>query len=143
MILTSPDFKHNDFIPRKFTCQGLNINPRLMIGKIPVDAKSLALLMGDMDAPSGEWIHWAVYDMPLVSKIDENSVPGKEGKNSFGKARYSGPCPPADVRRYFFKIYALDKELNLPPGVDKETLEKAMKDHILDQAELVGLYKKS
>jgi hypothetical protein len=143
MILTSPDFKHNDFIPRKFTCQGPNISPRLIIGMVPAEAKSLALIVNDVDAPSGDWTHWLVYDMPVISKIDEGGIPGKEGRNSFGKVHYGGPCPPSGIHRYFFTVYALDQELNLQVGADREALEKAMKDRIIDQTELVGLYKKS
>ncbi|MEW5758889.1 MAG: YbhB/YbcL family Raf kinase inhibitor-like protein [Candidatus Omnitrophota bacterium] len=142
MKLTSPEFKHTTIIPEKFTCQGCDINPPLIIEDIPKEAKSLALIVEDPDAPSGLWIHWVVYNIPVVSEIKENSVPGVEGLNTIREKKYHGPCPPSGTHRYFFKIYALDTKLefDLPP--DKQLLEKAMHGHILDKAELVGLYKK-
>ena len=143
MKLTSPAFENNKFIPAKFTCEGEDINPALVIENIPEGAKSLALIMDDPDAPVGTWVHWVVYDIGIVSRIDENSIPGKQGMNDFCKKDYGGPCPPFGTHRYFFKIYALDKELGLDEGVDKKGLERAMQGHILDQAELIGLYKKS
>jgi Raf kinase inhibitor-like YbhB/YbcL family protein len=143
MKINSPEFENNKFIPAKFTCQGEDINPALVIEGIPRGAKSLALIMDDPDAPMGTWVHWVVYDIPIILRIDENSIPGKQGINNFGRENYGGPCPPSGTHRYFFKIYALDKELGLDEGVDKQALEKAMQGHILDKTELVGLYKKS
>jgi Raf kinase inhibitor-like YbhB/YbcL family protein len=142
MKITSPEFKHNQSIPSKFTCQGEDINPALIIEDIPAGAKSLALIMDDPDAPMGTWVHWVVYDIAPVGRINENSIPGKQGNNNFGRKDYGGPCPPSGTHRYFFKIYALDKQLGLNEGVDKKGLEKAMQGHILDKAELIGLYKK-
>jgi Raf kinase inhibitor-like YbhB/YbcL family protein len=142
MKLTSPEFGNNEFIPEKFSCQGADINPTLVIDDIPKDAKSLALIVDDPDAPGMTWVHWVVYDIPVTSEIDENSIPGKQGFNDFGRTTYGGPCPPSGTHRYFFKLYALDAELNLKEGVGKEDLEKAMRGRILDQAELIGLYKK-
>jgi Raf kinase inhibitor-like YbhB/YbcL family protein len=142
MKLMSPEFENNGFIPSKFTCEGEDINPELIAADIPQDAGSLALIVDDPDAPMGTWVHWVVYDMPVVSKIDENTVPGKQGMNDFGRRDYGGPCPPSGTHRYFFKMYALDKKLDLKEGVDKKALEKAMEGHILAQAELVGLYQR-
>lgn len=143
MTVTSPNFKLNGFIPRKYTCQGDDINPELAIHNIPPEAKSLVLVMDDPDAPMGTWVHWVIYDMDVASAIPEHSVPGREGMNSFGRKRYGGPCPPSGTHRYFFKVYALDAKLNLQdPVVDKARVEKAMKGHILAQAELIGLYKR-
>lgn len=143
MRLTSPEFENNQYMPEKFSCQGEDINPVLVIEGIPADAKSLALIMDDPDAPMGTWVHWVVFDMPVVSRIEENSVPGKQGGNNSGRNDYHGPCPPSGTHRYFFKIYALDTALNLKEGSSKGALEKAMQGHILDKAELAGLYKKS
>ena len=143
MKLTSPDFEPGKLIPKKFTCDGDDINPTLMIEGIPTETKSLALIVDDPDAPLGTWVHWVVYDIPVVSRIEENSIPGKQGINDFGRNEYGGPCPPSGTHRYFFKIYALDTELALGEGVDKKALEEAMQGHIVDQAELIGLYKKS
>ena len=142
MILTSPSFKHNTSIPKKFTCQGDDINPALIIKGIPERAKSLALIMDDPDAPVGTWVHWVVFNIPLVPGIDEGSVPGKQGVNSWGRNDYGGPCPPSGTHRYFFKLYALDTELNLDDGVSKKEVERAIEGHILEQVELIGLYKK-
>jgi len=86
------------------------------------------------------WVHWVVYNIPIASKIEENSIPGEQLINDFGRKDYGGPCPPSGTHRYFFKIYALDKELDLKEGARKKDLERAMEGHILDNAELVGLY---
>lgn len=142
MKLTSPEFVHNGNIPARFTCQGDDTNPPLDIADIPPATKSLALIVDDPDAPMGTWVHWVIFDMPVVSRIEENSAPGKEGWNNFGRTRYGGPCPPSGTHRYFFKFYALDTLLNLKEGIRKAELEKAMQGHILAQAELIGLYKK-
>ncbi|MBU1112783.1 MAG: YbhB/YbcL family Raf kinase inhibitor-like protein [Candidatus Omnitrophica bacterium] len=142
MRLISPEFEHKGFIPKKFTCQGQDINPPLNIEGIPEGTKSLALIVDDPDATIGTWVHWVVFDIPLVSKIAEDSIPGKQGINDSGSKDYGGPCPPSGTHRYFFKVYALDRELNLKEGVNKVELEKSMQGHILDKAELIGLYKK-
>jgi hypothetical protein len=140
MKLTSPEFKNTEMIPRKFTCEGDDINPALVIEDIPEGTKSLALIIDDPDARG--WVHWAVYDIPIVTRIDEDSIPGTQAMNDFGKKDYGGPCPPSGTHRYLFKIYALDKELGLGGRVSKAALENAMKGHILDKAELIGLYKR-
>jgi len=142
MKLTSPVFENNGLIPSKYTCQGEDINPALSIEDIPGGTKSLALIVDDPDAPMGTWVHWVVYDIAPVSRIDEDSIPGKQGINDFRRKDYGGPCPPSGTHRYFFKIYALDEELGLEEGVNKKGLEKAMQAHILEKAELIGLYKK-
>jgi Raf kinase inhibitor-like YbhB/YbcL family protein len=142
MKITSPDFQNNQLMPAKFTCDGENINPALSIEGIPYGTKSLALIMDDPDAVSGTFVHWVVFDMPIISEIKENSIPGKRGNNSAGMKKYHGPCPPSGTHRYFFKIYALDTALNLNEGTTKAQLEKAMENHILGKAELIGLYKR-
>lgn len=142
MKLSSPNFENNGFIPKKFTCQGEDVNPTLIIEGIPEEAKTLALIVDDPDAPGRTWVHWVVFDMPVVFRIDENNIPGKQGLNDFGRKDYGGPCPPSGTHRYFFKIYALDEELGLKGAPDKQALEKAMQGHIIDKSELIGLYKK-
>ncbi|MBI5145130.1 MAG: YbhB/YbcL family Raf kinase inhibitor-like protein [Candidatus Omnitrophica bacterium] len=142
MKLTSPVFENNNYIPAKYTCEGDDINPALAIEGIPQGAKSLALIMDDPDAPMGTWVHWVVFDIPVISEIEENSIPGKQGKNNFGRLDYGGPCPPSGTHRYFFKIYALDKELGLNEGISKGALEKAMQGHILAEAQIIGLYQR-
>ncbi|MBI4049994.1 MAG: YbhB/YbcL family Raf kinase inhibitor-like protein [Candidatus Doudnabacteria bacterium] len=143
MQVTSPVFQHKGRIPVKYTCDGENINPPLVIGDVPEKARTLALVMDDPDAPRGTFTHWTLWNIaPGARKIAENSVPAgsTEGMTSFGRSGYGGPCPPAGTHRYFFKIYALDGQLNLNSDADKAKLEEAMRGHILDQAELVGLY---
>lgn len=134
-------------IPRKYTCDGRDINPPLQISGTPVGAKSLALIVDDPDAPRGTWVHWTVWNTsPEITSIAENSVPtgAVEGTTDFGRTGYGGPCPPSGTHRYFFKIYALDTFLNnLQSSATKADLEQAMQNHILDRAELVGLYKRS
>jgi Raf kinase inhibitor-like YbhB/YbcL family protein len=142
MKLTSPEFEHNQFIPRKFTCEGDDVNPALIIEDVPKEAKSLALIIDDPDASMGTWVHWVVFDIPVKNRIEENNIPGKQGINNAGHKNYHGPCPPSGVHRYFFKLYALDTLLNLKEGISKGGLEKAMQGHILAEAELIGLYKR-
>lgn len=142
MKIASPDFSHNGLIPKKFSCEGQDINPALTIEGVPAKTQSLALIVDDPDAPVGTWTHWVVYDIPNVFAIAQNSVPGIQGDNDFGRKEYGGPCPPSGTHRYFFKLYALDAKLSLQGHVDKKKLEQAMKGHILDKAELVGLYKR-
>ncbi len=142
MRLTSPEFMDNQLIPKKFTCEDDDINPKLIIEKIPDNTRSLALIVDDPDAPMGTWVHWVVFNIPVTSHINENSIPGNQGINDFRKKDYGGPCPPSGTHRYFFKLYALDTELKLKEGITKKELEKAMQNHILDGSELIGLYKK-
>jgi Raf kinase inhibitor-like YbhB/YbcL family protein len=135
-------FSHGGHIPPKYTCEGENINPPLEIEGLPENTKTIALIVEDPDAPRGVYDHWLVWNIPPNEAIAENSVPGISGRNSFGNTGYGGPCPPSGSHRYYFKIYALDGELNIPAGADKKTLEQAMQDHILAEAELMGFYQK-
>jgi Raf kinase inhibitor-like YbhB/YbcL family protein len=141
MKLNSPEFKDGQFIPAKFSCEGKDVNPALIIEDIPPAAKSLVLIVDDPDAPMGTWVHWIVFNILPVSRIQEDSIPGKQGENSGGGKNYSGPCPPSGTHRYFFKLYALDTILDLKEGISKEQLEKTMQKHILADARLLGLYK--
>lgn len=144
MKITSLAFENNTMIPAKYTCDGENISPPLSFSEIPEDAKSLVLIVDDPDAPGGTWTHWLVFNIdPKANGIAENSVPkdGIEGMTSFGKKGYGGACPPSGTHRYFFKLYALDTSLNLN-NPDKLKLEEEMQNHVLDKAELAGLYSK-
>ena len=143
MKITSPAFKHNASIPAKYTCQGEDVSPPLAFNDIPEDAQTLALINDDPDAPMGTWDHWIIFNLDPSKKIAEGDAPGTQGKNSWGRNDYGGPCPPSGTHRYFFKLYALDAALELPEGVTKHEVEEAMEGHILAQAELIGLYKKS
>jgi hypothetical protein len=136
-------FPNNGRIPDKYTCKGEDVNPEIIIEGIPVEAKSLALIVDDPDAPMGTWDHWIVWNIKPLSKIAENSVPGVEGVNSAGQKKWHGPCPPSGTHRYFFKVFALDCMLNISNSSRKVDLEKAMKGHIIAKGELVGLYSKN
>lgn len=130
-------------IPSMYTCDGENVNPPLSISEVPVGTQSLALIVDDPDAPSGDWVHWLVWDIdPTTTQIAENSVPGTQGTNDFGKPAWGGPCPPSGTHRYFFKLYALDNKLELPSTVKKADLLDAMQRHILEETELVGNYQR-
>jgi len=143
MKLTSLEFENGKSIPKKFTSDGADINPALSIEGIPAHTKSLALIVDDPDAPRGTWVHWVVYNIPVVARIEEDSVPGNQGLNDFGEIGYGGPSPPSGTQhRYFFKLYALDTELALGGRVNKRAVEAAMEGHIVDTAELIGLYKR-
>lgn len=145
MKLTSPAFEHEGKIPSEYTCDGTNKIPPLDISDVPEGTKSLALIMDDPDAvkPAGKvWDHWVVWNIPPNTKSITGQPQGVPGKNSWGRKDYGGPCPPDTEHRYFFKVYALDTELDLPEGATKTELERAMKDHVLAQAILMGRYER-
>ncbi|MDO8664620.1 MAG: YbhB/YbcL family Raf kinase inhibitor-like protein [Candidatus Liptonbacteria bacterium] len=143
MNISSVEFKNNEPIPAKFTCQGNGINPELKISGVPAKAKSLALIVDDPDAPMGTFTHWLVWNIGAkTTVVNENSIPGIEGANSAGKKGYTGPCPPNGTHRYFFKFYALDSMLDLGAEASKSQLESEIAKHELERAELLGIYKK-
>lgn len=138
--ISSSAFSAQGMIPAKYTCDGENVNPPLDIEHIPEEAKCLALIVDDPDAPVNTWVHWLVWNIPVTHHIKENKVHGTEGLNDFQQQHYSGPCPPSGTHRYFFKVYALDALLDLPANTKKAELEKAMSLHIIGFGELIGLY---
>jgi len=143
MLIASAAFERNSSIPKKYTCDGENVNPPLTFSGVPENAKSLALIMDDPDAPRGTWVHWTMWNIdPSTINITVGSVPAGavEGTTSSGKSGYGGPCPPSGTHHYYFKLYALDTTLNLNKSLEKQGLESAMEGHVLGQAELVGLY---
>jgi Raf kinase inhibitor-like YbhB/YbcL family protein len=145
MQLHSNAFGNNQSIPSKYTCDDGNINPPLSITDVPAGAKSLVLIVNDPDAPSGNWIHWLVWNIdPSTREITESSVPegATEGTNSFGQTSYGGPCPPSGTHRYLFNLYALDIVPDLSSDAKYQNVEVAMSGHIIDQATLIGLYQK-
>jgi Raf kinase inhibitor-like YbhB/YbcL family protein len=142
LIVKSSVFENGGDIPSKYTCQGENINPPLFITGIPKEAKTLALIMEDPDAPNGTFDHWLVWNISPVEQILENSLPGIPGRNSFGNVKYGGPCPPSGSHRYYLGIYALDTVLHLGEGEKKEVLQREMKGHIIARGELMGKYQK-
>jgi hypothetical protein len=135
-------FEPNGRIPGKYTCTGKNINPELMIKGIPSGTKSLVLIMDDPDATNGTFDHWIMWNIPVQDKIGEDSAPGVQGKNGKGENKYTGPCPPSGVHHYHFKLYAIDSMLDLAEGANKKQVMKAMEGHLLERAELIGLYEK-
>jgi len=143
--ISSPAFENNGQIPSTYACDGVNINPPLKIENIPREAKSLALVFDDTDTPRGSYVHWVLWNIdPGVKELKENSVPegAIQGTNDFKKQNYGGPCPPRRAHKYVFKIYALGTRLDLSLNSTKTDLEKAMKGHILAQAQLIGVYKR-
>ena len=142
MKITSSDFNEGEMIPAKFTCQGEDINPQLSWDDVPSDVKSFVLIVDDPDAPVGTWVHWLVKDIPAsLREIAQNSVPGTQVVNSFGKEDYGGPCPPSGVHRYFFRLYALDVETFSASG--KADFYKLVEEHAIAKVELMGTYEKS
>lgn len=145
MKLTSV-FSNNENIPSKYTCDGEDAAPELIISEVPIEAKSLILIVDDPDAPMGTWVHWILYNLPPnIQKIEANNLPEgtKQGITDFGKIGWGGPCPPSGTHRYFFKLYAVDKDFDLTEGATKSQLEKEMNGHIIEKTELIGLYKRS
>lgn len=146
MQLTSKAFTHEGAIPPQYTCDGNNTCPTLEILDVPENAKSLALIFDDPDAPGGTFLHWTIWNIPPYTETIESDLPEDviEGRTSFGETGYGGPCPPDGEHRYYFRLYALDTELSeLPEGASREELETAMEGHIIEQAELMGRYDRS
>jgi Raf kinase inhibitor-like YbhB/YbcL family protein len=145
MIITSPAFSNGEHIPRKFTCDGEAINPELQIHNVPREAKSLALVLHDPDAPiPGGFTHWVVWNIkPETTLIKEESVPpgSVEGLNSASENRYAEPCPPSGSHRYQFKLYALDGMLDMPEATVAADAWAEIKRHAIAEAELVGRYR--
>lgn len=145
MIITSSAFDDGGMIPRKFTCDGGDMNPELLVQNVPAEAQCLALVLHDPDAPMpGGFTHWTVWNIdPRTAIIKEESIPpgSVEGANDAGRVGYVGPCPPPGApHRYHFKLYALDATLDLPGGAPVAALQKEIDAHTIATAELVGLY---
>jgi len=147
--LATSSFSNGGEIPKKFTCSGADVSPELAWSEAPAGTKSFALIADDPDAPGGTYTHWVVYDLPAnkaslpenVAKTDEISGGGKQGRNDFRKIGYGGPCPPpGKAHRYFFRLNALDKMLNLSAGAGRQDVEQAMKGHVLGEAEVMGRF---
>jgi Raf kinase inhibitor-like YbhB/YbcL family protein len=151
MQLFTSAFATGGFIPSKYTCDGANISPPLEWSDVPDGARSLALIVEDPDAPRGLFLHWLIYDLPASEYgltegigIEADEAGGaKQGRNGFGKHGYGGPCPPGGVHRYFFRLYALDTSLDVPSGATREVVERAMRDHVIAEAEMMGRYQRA
>ncbi len=145
----SSAFEHNGIIPAKYTCDGENISPDLKWENYPQNTKSFVIIADDPDAPMGTWVHWVVYNIPAKITHLKEAFPKKEvfenitqGITDFRKIGYGGPCPPSGTHRYFFKIYALDIDLNEKPGLTKDKILKIIEGHIIGYGELIGKYKR-
>jgi hypothetical protein len=141
--ISSPAFQNGGSMAAKFSHEGGNSNPPLKIEGVPANAKSLALIVDDPDAPNGLFTHWLVWNIdPKTTSIVERNVPkgATEGSNDFGSSGYGGPQPPSGTHRYYFKLFALGQKLDLASGAKRSQLEKAMKGHIIAQAEVMGRY---
>jgi Raf kinase inhibitor-like YbhB/YbcL family protein len=142
MQITSSAFLNNTKIPVKYTCDGDSVNPPLYFSGIPANAKSLVLIIDDPDAPMITFVHWILFNLdPKINGIKENSVPefASQGKTGMNEPGYVSFCPPTGSHRYFFKLFALDSVLDLKDP-DKAELESKMQGHVIDKAELIGLY---
>jgi hypothetical protein len=154
LSLTSPAFAANGSIPAVHTCDGRDLSPPLAWSGVPAEAKSLALIVDDPDAPDPRapkttWVHWVVYNLPpsahgLEAGASQGALPtgARQGRNDWKRAGYGGPCPPVGRHRYFHKLYALDTTLDLREP-SKQDLEQAMEGHILARGELIGTYQRS
>jgi len=148
--ITSTAFSEGAMIPKRHTCDGKDVSPPLAWTGVPKNAKSLALICDDPDAPVGTWVHWVLFNIPPDTPRLPENVPSeksvirgaKHGRNDFKKLGYGGPCPPGGTHRYFFKIYALDTVINLDAGITKARLFKSMEGHILAEGQLMGKYKR-
>jgi Raf kinase inhibitor-like YbhB/YbcL family protein len=142
MQISSPAFHQAANIPSKFTCDGSETSPPLQITGVPAEAKSLALIADDPDAPGDLFTHWVIWNIPpQISSIADGSAPkGVQGTNDFGRSGYGAPCPPSGTHRYYFRVFALDRELDLRSGAKRGQLDAAMKGHVIAQGELIGRY---
>jgi Raf kinase inhibitor-like YbhB/YbcL family protein len=149
--VTSDAFAAGDSIPVAYTCEGEDHSPRLAWRGVPGAARSLALICDDPDAPSGTWTHWIVYGLPpSTTELAEGAgapsggAPGAaQGTNDFERVGYGGPCPPpGDPHHYFFRVYALDRALDLKPGATRAELMNAIARHVIAQGELMGTYRR-
>ena len=140
LTITSPAFSEGADIPVKFSCRGENMNPEIRIGSIPPEAKSIAIIVEDPDAPRGIFDHWVAWNLQPRGTIGENSKDGVQGNNGKGETGYTGPCPPSGTHRYLFKVYALDSMLDLPVGTNKKNLMNSMQEHVIAGGELTGVF---
>ncbi len=147
--IESPAFRDGEEIPDRYTCEGEDISPPIKWSDVPKGTKSMVLICDDPDAPMGTWDHWIITNLdPETDGIPESApatsvLPGGEahGTNSWGREDYGGPCPPSGKpHRYFFKLYAIDSDLDIPPGLNKYELMERIKVHVLEMTKTIGLY---
>ena len=154
LLIRSPAFADGGEIPTQYTCEGADLSPPLAFSGVPPVAKSLALIADDPDAPDPRaprtvYVHWVLHDLPpdtagLPEAVQPGGLPAgtRVGKNDFGRSGYGGPCPPIGRHRYFFKLYALDAMLGDLGSATKSRLLQAMKGHVVEEAQTMGMYQK-
>jgi hypothetical protein len=151
LSLSSPALQEGEDIPTDYTCDGQDMSPPLTWDEPPSETQSFALIMDDLDAPGGVFTHWVLFNIPADSRELQEAVPAEsqlssgalQGKNSFGKTGYGGPCPPAgNPHQYQFTLYALDQLLDLHMGASKNEVFNAMQGHILGQGRLTATYQR-
>lgn len=148
LTLTSNSFVDGGMFPPKYTCDGANISPPLGWSGAPSGAKTFALINDDPDAPGGDWVHWVVWNIPATVQSLKEGMPKeakfgdgtRQGTTDFGDIGYGGACPPSGVHRYFFKLYALDTILELPPTTKKAQLLSSIKGHVLEETKIMAKY---
>jgi Raf kinase inhibitor-like YbhB/YbcL family protein len=148
MIIRSPAFAENSAIPQKYTCDGENVSPPIEWTDLPSDARTVALVCDDPDAPKRDFVHWVLFNVPPNEGRLPERLPttpqladgARQGKNDFGKVGYGGPCPPGGTHHYRFTLYAVDTQLDLPPASSRDELLKSMREHVVGTAQLTGTY---
>jgi Raf kinase inhibitor-like YbhB/YbcL family protein len=148
ITITSTAFTEGSMIPQDYTCDGEDISPPLAWSGVPDGTKSLALICDDPDAPMGTWVHWVLFNIPvpmngLPPGVPSKKIPdhgAKHGRNDFGSLGYRGPCPPGGMHRYYFRLYAVDTEINLDSGIAAPQLLRAMEGHVVAEGQLMGTY---
>lgn len=151
MRLISSAFSEGELIPRDYTCDGRNVSPPLTWSEVPALTRSFTLIVEDPDAPRGLFLHWLLYDLPpgghalteAAGAPGDRVAGGCQGRNGFGRIAYEGPCPPGGVHRYYFRLYAVDRNLEIPSGASREVVENTMRGHILAQANTMGRYRRA
>ena len=146
VTISTPAFNQGDPIPVEYAKKGQNVSPELRFGTVPATTKSLVVIVDDLDAPTGIWNHWLVWNLaPDTTTIPEGKVPpdAVQGKNSYGNTSYDGPMPPSGTHHYFFHVFALDTTLTLPAGSDRAALTVAMKGHVVGKGVTFGVYSSS
>ncbi|HEU4946119.1 MAG TPA: YbhB/YbcL family Raf kinase inhibitor-like protein [Kribbella sp.] len=143
ITVTSSAFQDGRPIPARFSCDGENVSPPVAWQGVPSEARAVAMVVDDPDAPRGTFVHWVLLDVPPGTRsLAENSAPpgATQAKNSAGKASYFGPCPPSGTHHYRFTVYALSSATGLPNGADLNRALKAIDASAIARGRLVGTY---
>jgi Raf kinase inhibitor-like YbhB/YbcL family protein len=150
MKLMTRSFQEGGLIPDRYAHDGGNVSPGLRWEGAPKQTKSFALIVDDPDAPKGDFVHWLVYNIPAGTDHLDEGLPRaqtladgvRQGRNDFGEIGYGGPQPPSGAHRYYFHLYALDSDLPVPPGATREQVERALREHTLEECQIMGRYQR-